>query len=94
MTHHLVEERQRGGLVGEDADRVAQVLAGLIQDFRVVRQIFVLVAGDHMARIERGDPIDSIEPRLKAAVAAFEHHLVHAVVHDVAGDDEVDRGHM
>src|SRR5712672_3547779 len=45
-------------------------------------------------RVERGDPIDSVEPCLKAAVATFEHHLVDAVVRDVAGDDEADRGHM
>src|SRR5882757_6847472 len=91
---HLVEELQWCGFVGEEADRVEQVLAGLVQDFRVVGQVLVLVAGDYMARVERGDPIDSVEPCVKAAVATFEHHLVDAVVRDVAGDDEADRGHM
>ncbi|MFJ8389455.1 hypothetical protein ACIQ9Q_33975 [Streptomyces sp. NPDC094438] len=47
-----------------------------------------------MARVEVGDPADSVEPYLEAAVAASEHHLVHTVVDDVSGYVETDRGHV
>jgi len=92
--HHLVEELEWRGFASEDADRITQVLASLVQDFRIVGQVLVLVTGDYKARVQRGNPIDSGEPRFKAAVAAFEHHLMDTVIGDIAGDDEADRGHM
>ncbi|MDQ0989663.1 hypothetical protein [Streptomyces sp. V3I7] len=61
---HLVEELLGGRLAGQEADGVAQVLAGLFEDLRVVGQGLVLVAGDDVAGVECGDVVDVVEPCL------------------------------
>ena len=89
---HLVEILSRAGLFVEQPARVQQVVAGLVDDGRVVGQVLVLVAGHDGAGLQRRDLVERGQPRLDSAVGAFEQVLMHAVVGDVACDDQSDGG--
>jgi hypothetical protein len=52
------------------------------------------VACDHGAGVKAGDPVEGPQPFVQAVAAAFGDVLVHAVVGDVAGHDQVDGGHV
>jgi hypothetical protein len=69
-------------------------LAGLAEDGRIVGQVFVLVTGHHRAGPQRGDPVECVEPRLNSTPGAFQQVLVHAVVGNIAGDDQTDGRHV
>ena len=74
--------------------RVQQVVASLVEDGRVVGQVLVLVAGHDGTGLQRRDLVERGQPRLDPAVGAFQQVLMHAVVGDVAGDDQADGRHV
>ncbi len=94
QSHHLAVELGRGGLVPQPVDGVLQVLPALIENPRVVREMFVLVACDNEARGERLDPIDAVEPGTQAAVPTLSQHLVHAVVDHIARHHQAEGWHV
>src|SRR4051794_1468203 len=77
---HLVEELAGAGAAPQRSLQVEQILARLVEDRRVVRQVFVLVPAHHRAWLERGDRVERGEPVPQPGAADLQQHLVHTVV--------------
>src|SRR5258706_6959682 len=73
----------------DDAAEVAKVLLAPLDAVRCIRSADSLVACHHDLGVQRGNRVQTGDPRLPQRLVRLCSHHVYSVVHDVSADDSV-----